>query len=79
MPVPTELIGVLEAFFSVDVESDGRPRGLCGGVSQDDAGRKIPDGALAAGFYGFEVALDVCPVPVRFFFLCSSASFFLHH
>lgn len=79
MPVPPQLVGVLQTFFSVYVEPDGGARGLGGGVGEDDAGGEIPDGALATGFYGFEIALDMGPVPVGFLLLYASASFFLHH
>lgn len=78
MPVPAEVVGVLEGLFSVDVEADVGPRGLAGGIGEDDAGRQIPNGALAVGLDGLEVALDVRPVPVRLLLLVVLARFLIH-
>ena len=78
MPVPSELMRVLEGLFCVDVESDGGSGGVGGGISEDDAGGEVPYGAFTVALNCFEVALYVGPVPVRFFFLMYLANFFLH-
>lgn len=64
MPVPAELIGVLEGLFGVDVESDWGSGVVGGGVGKDDAGWQVPDGGFSVALYSFEVALHMGPVPV---------------
>ena len=78
MPVPAEVVGVLEALLGVDVEADVGPRGLAGRVGENDAGRQVPDGALPVGLHGLEVAFDVRPVPVGLLLLIVLARFLIH-
>lgn len=79
MPVPAEVVGVLQALFGIDVEPDVGTRGFAGGVGEDDTGCEIPDGALTIGLYGLEVALDVGPVPVRLLLLVVLGGLLIHH
>lgn len=78
VPVPAEVVGVLQRLLGVDVEADVGPRGLAGGVGEDDAGRQVPDGALPVGLDRLEVALDVRPVPVWLLLLVVLARFLIH-
>lgn len=78
MPVPAKLMGILQRFLGVDVESNRGAGGVSRGVGEDDAGREVPDGAFTVVLDGFEVALDVSPVPVGFLFVAAFGGFLIH-
>ena len=69
---------ILQRFLGIDVEPNGGAGGIGGRVGEDDAGWKVPDGAFAIVLYGFEVALDMSPVPVGFLFVAAFGGFLLH-
>ena len=79
VPVPTEIIRKLQALLSIDIEPDVGAGGLTGGVGKDDTRCQIPNGALAAGLHGLEIALDVRPVPVRLLLLVVLRRLLIHH
>ena len=78
MPVPTELVGILERLFSVNIEPDRGSGCLSGGVGEDDPGRETPDGAFPVTLDCLEVALNMGPIPVRFLLLSNFVVLLIH-